>query len=247
MSASQGESRDAFGVAVWDWARGGTVPEMIERDDGYMEAGAGPDVYLSGPSGWPSAERQALRHARGRVLDLGCGAGRVALYLQARGVDVVGIDSSRLAARAARHRGVDTVWCTSLERLGPRVGGFDTIVMFGNNFGLFETPERAHDRLREWAHLSKPGARIFMESTSAYGGGAPGFDRTYYRRNRQNDRPPGELRARYRYGDAIGAWFTWLFVGRAEMAEILRGTGWHQSRVFGTKIGEPYVAVLAKD
>jgi SAM-dependent methyltransferase len=244
---SAAETSDAFGHAVWDWANGGTIPEIVERDDGYTEEGAGPEVYLAGASGWPSAERQALRYVRGRVLDLGCGAGRVALHLQMRGVDVVGLDASRLAARAARLRGVETVWCTSLEKLGPRIGGFDSIVLFGNNFGLFETPDRAHRRLKEWALLAKPSARIFVESSNAYGGGAPGFDRSYYRRNRENGRPPGELRARYRYGDDVGGWFTWLFVSQAEMRHVLRGTGWHQSRVFSTRLGEPYVALLEKD
>lgn len=246
MSEGTPDQSDAFGHAVWDWARGGNIPEIVERDDGYMEEGAGPEVYLSGASGWPGAERQAMRYVRGRVLDLGCGAGRVALHLQMRGFDVVGLDASRLAARAARRRGVEAVWCTTLEKLGARIGEFDSIVLFGNNFGLFETPHGAHQRLKEWAALTKPHARIFLESTSAYGGGAPGFDRTYYRRNRDSGRPPGELRARYRYGDAVGGWFTWLFVSRSEMREILRGTGWHQARVFGTRLGEPYVAVLEK-
>jgi SAM-dependent methyltransferase len=222
------------------------VPEIVERDDGYMEEGAGPEVYLAGIRDWPSGERQALRHVRGRALDVGCGAGRVTLELQKRGFDAVGVDSSPLAARAARLRGVDMVWRTSLEKLGGRIGDFDSVILFGNNFGLFETPGAAHDRLKEWARLTKRDARIFVESTSAYGGGAPGFDRTYYRRNRANGRPPGELRARYRYEDSIGGWFTWLFVGRGEMREILRGTGWHMARVFGSHVGEPYVAMLEK-
>jgi SAM-dependent methyltransferase len=247
VSGSTARTPDAFGHAVWDWANGVTVPEIVERDDGYMEEGAGPEVYLSTVSGWPSAERQALRHVRGRVLDLGCGAGRVTLELQRRAYDVVGLDASALAVRAARQRGVDTLWCTTLEKLGRRIGGFDSIILFGNNFGLFATPQNAHDRLKEWAGLTKGDARIFLESTSAYGGGAPGIDRAYYRRNRANARPPGELRARYRYGDWVGGWFTWLFVGRGEMRDILRGTGWRISRVFGTSLSEPYVAMLEKD
>jgi SAM-dependent methyltransferase len=247
VSVGQATTSDAFGRAVWDWARGGVIPEIVERDDGYTEEGAGPEVYLAGVGGWPSAERQALRHVRGRVLDLGCGAGRVTLELQKREIEVVGLDASALAARAARFRGVDTVWCTSFEKLGARIGHFDSIILFGNNFGLFETPDAAHERLKEWARRTKGDARIFVESTSAYGGGAPGMDRTYYRRNRANGRPPGELRARYRYGDSTGRWFTWLFVGRGEMREILRGTGWRVARVFGSHVGEPYVAMLEKD
>jgi SAM-dependent methyltransferase len=247
VSKSRAAISDAFGRAVWEWAHGGQIPEIVERDDGYMEEGAGPEVYLAGPEDWPSGERQSLRHVRGRVLDVGCGAGRVTLELQKRSFQVVGLDASSLAARAARHRGVDTVWCTSLEKMGSQLGGFDSIILFGNNFGLFESPLGAHERLTEWAQLTKGDARIFVESTSAYGGGAPGIDRTYYRRNRANGRPPGELRARYHYGDAVGGWFTWLFVGRVEMRDIVRGTGWRVTRFFGTGVGEPYVAMLEKE
>src|ERR1019366_4570182 len=103
------------------------MPEMIERDDGYTTIGAGPEVYLSEFQGWPSAERQSVRSMRGRVLDVGCGAGRVALHLQERGIDVVGLDSSSLAVQAARIRGVKEVWCTSIDALGPKIGSFDTV------------------------------------------------------------------------------------------------------------------------
>jgi SAM-dependent methyltransferase len=223
------------------------VPEIIERDDGYFEEGAGPEVYLSSFSQWPRGERRAMREMRGRVLDVGCGAGRVALELQARGLDVVGLDASNDAARAARLRGVRTVWRKSLDDVGGRVSGFDSIVMFGNNFGLFATPERAKERLSEWARRAKPGTRLFVESTNAYGGGAPGMDRTYYRRNREQGRPPGELRARYRYDGAVGGWFTWLFVSRAELSSIVRGTGWRVERIFGSQLSEPYVAMLELD
>ncbi|MGC2485422.1 MAG: methyltransferase domain-containing protein [Acidimicrobiales bacterium] len=235
---------DTFGRAVWDWANGGRVPEIIERDDGYFEEGAGPQVYLSSFSQWPRGERRAMRDVRGRVLDVGCGAGRVALELQVRGLDVVGLDASRYAARGARRRGVKTVWRKSLDDVGERIGEFDSIVMFGNNFGLFATPERARERLTEWARRAKPDARIFVESTSAYGGGAPGIDRTYYRRNREQGRSPGELRARYRYDGAVGGWFTWLFVSRAELTSIVRGTGWRVDRICGSQLSEPYVAML---
>ena len=238
---------DAFGRALLDWAQGGTVPEIVERDDGYTETGAGPEVYLSDFRGWPFAERRSVRHMRGRVLDVGCGAGRVALNLQQRGVDVVGLDSSRLAVKAARLRGVKEVWCTSLDTLGPKIEPFDTIVLFGNNFGIFGTPDRARKVLTDMAKWTNPQARIFVESTNPYCGGAPAIDRTYYRRNRERGALPGQATFRYHYGYSVGSWFPWLFVSRSEMRLILRGTGWHQAHVLGERPSEPYVAILEKD
>jgi SAM-dependent methyltransferase len=235
---------DVFGRALLDWAKGGTVPEIVEREDGFTQSGAGPDVYLSAPKDWPAAERQSLRLMRGRVLDVGCGAGRVALALQERNLEVVGLDWSARALEAAQRCGVKSVQRGSIDHLGRLIGQFDSVVLFGNNFGLFRTPEHAHELLAQWAKKSKPGTRVFLESTSAYFGGAPGFDRLYYRRNLECGRPPGSVRLRYRYEEFTGEWFTWLFVSRREMKAILRGTGWQQVRAFASGTSDPYVAVL---
>jgi len=238
---------DIFGHALLDWAKGAVTPEVLEREDGFTQVGAGPEVYLSEFRDWPSAERSSVRYMRGRVVDVGCGAGRVALDLQRRGMPVVGVDTSPLAVKAAKLRGVNEVWCLSVHELMSQIGDFDSIVLFGNNFGIFETPQRAREILTEMARCSKPSARLLIESTNSYCGGAPGFDRSYYRKNKDRGRSPGQARFRFRYDDAIGPWFNWLYVSRQEMRAILRGTGWHQRVVLGTQRSEPYVAVLEKD
>lgn len=238
---------DAFGHALLDWVHGAVAPEILERDDGFTQEGAGPDVYLAEFKDWPVAERRSLRHVRGRVLDVGCGAGRVALELQRRGLEVVGLDSSPLAVEAARRRGVREVWSAPLEELGDALSSFDALVLFGNNFGIFATPSRAHRQLRYLARHTAPGAVIFAESTNPYFGGAPALDRTYYRRNKERLVAPGQVRVRYRYANLTGAWFQWLYVSRRDMRAILHGTGWRLVRTYGSQLGEPYVAVLAKD
>jgi SAM-dependent methyltransferase len=241
------DGTDVFGRALQDWARGGTGPEILERDDGFTETGAGHDLYVAPFAHWLSSERQAVRYVRGRVVDVGCGAGRVALYLQERGYDVVGVDESPLAVRTARARGVATAWHMSVDGLTARVDQFDTIVLFGNNFGIFGTPAHLRTVLSAWARRTPPGARILAGSTNPYCGGAPTLTRSYYFRNRQRDRLPGQVRLRVHYGDRTSPWFSWLFVSRREMKGLLRGTGWHQDRILGAGPGDPYVAVLEKD
>ena len=235
---------DAFGRALLDWVNGGTDPEIIERDDGFVDAGAGPEVYLAPVDEWPSCERQSLRYARGRVVDVGCGAGRVALELQARGFDVTGIDRSALAVRASRVRGVEHVRVQTLDQLTADLSGFDTVVLFGNNFGIFGTPERARARLEAWASHAPPGARILAESTD--GRGAPPWNRAYRQRNRARGRMPGQARLRIRYRDLATPWFDWLFVSRTEMRGLLRGTGWEVRRFVGPASSSLYVAVVEK-
>ena len=241
------DKRDAFGRALMDWTNGGTDPEVYERDDGFIDIGAGHEFFLAGYRDWPVPERQAMRYVRGRAVDVGCGWGRVALHLQHSGRDVVAVDSSPLAAKVARLQGVEDTWCLSVDKLTPHIGEFDTAVLFGNNLGMFGTPDRLRRILTTWARRMPPAARILAESTNPSGGGAPGLDRSYCRRNRQRGLMPGQTRLRVRYRDFATPWFSWLFVSRAEMRSLLRGTGWHQARVLGSSVSDPFVAVLEKD
>ncbi len=238
---------DAFGQALMDWVRGGTDPEIYERDDGFLDIGAGCEMFLAEYRDWPSSERQAMKYVRGRVIDVGCGAGRVTLYLQRRGFDVVALDSSPLAVRASRMRGVRETWCTPIERLTKSVGSFDTLVLFGNNFGLFGTPDRLRRVLTDWAAWMPPRARILAESINPYCGGAPALDRSHYIRNKELGLLPGQCRLRVRYRNLATSWFRWLFVSRNEMRLLLRGTGWHLIRILGTTPRDSYVGVLEKD
>jgi hypothetical protein len=135
----------------------------------------------------------------------------------------------------------------SIEGLTPVVGSFDTIVLFGNNFGIFGTPERLRQELTHWSEATSPSARILAESTNPYCGGAPALDRSYYHKNKQRGRLPGSVTLRIRYGNSVGPWFDWLFVSRSEMRTLLRGTGWRPTRILGATPSDPYVAVLEKD
>ena len=80
--------------------------EIIERDDNYIDTGSDPGLYFSEYRQWSPLEKRAIKLAKGRVLDVGCGAGRHALYLQAKNFDVVGIDNSPGAIRVCKLRGL---------------------------------------------------------------------------------------------------------------------------------------------
>ena len=71
--------------------KGDSSLEVIERDDGYIDVADGKKWYLSDYKNWSGREKRALKLARGRVLDIGCGAGRHSLYLQQKGFDVTGM------------------------------------------------------------------------------------------------------------------------------------------------------------
>ena len=68
------DTGDAFGEMLRSYARDGEGVEIVERDDGFITASVlGPAHYLAPFRRWLSLERQAIRLARGRVLDIGAG------------------------------------------------------------------------------------------------------------------------------------------------------------------------------
>jgi hypothetical protein len=126
------------------------------------------------------------------------------------------------------------------------IGDFDTIILFGNNFGMFGTPERVSKILASWARRTHAGARILAESATPYCGGAPSIDRHYYQRNKAQGLMPGQIRIRTLYRSCVGPWSDWLFVSRQEMRQLVRGTGWKVRTIFGDLPSDPFLAVLEK-
>jgi len=233
------ESRDAFGRALLDHLAGEGGCELVERDDGYIDLSAGADVYFAPPTGM---QCDIAGRAHGRVLDVGCGAGRYALWLQERGHDVVGIDASPLAIDVCRRRGLKQAHALTLEQVTPALGRFDTILMMGHNFGLFGGFHRARRLLKRLHAVMNEGGRIVAETMDPYQSRNPDH-LAYHARNRERGRLPGQIRMRVRYRMLSTPWFDYLFVSRAEMDGILDGTGWHIAEMLSDE-GPSYAVVL---
>jgi SAM-dependent methyltransferase len=238
--------QDAFGRVLLERLDGNARARIvIERDDGYMDA-EDAAAYFDGVRKWFRVERQALRYVRGRVLDVGVGAGRVALELQHRGREVVAIDVSPLAIRVARRRGVRKTKVLAFEDLDDSLGTFDTIVFFMNNFGLFASASRAKRMLRRLHSLTTDRGRIVLTSSDIRHTRNRDH-RAYQRRNLERGRMRGQIRLRLRYGLVATPWFDYLFVSPPELETLARGTDWHVRRVMDKDGSDYYAAVLEKD
>ena len=226
---------------------GGDITEIVEREDGLIMASAfGTELYLASYQRWPSRQKRAMRFVRGRVLDVGCGGGRVALRLQKRGQEVVSIDVSQGAVEASRRRGVHDARVLSIDDVDEALGPFDTIVMLGNNFGLFGSRAKAKRLLRRFHRLTSERGRIVAETRDVYRTDDPSHLR-YQAANRERGRMSGQLRIRVRYRDYATPWFDYLMVSEQELRELLEGTGWQLARVLEDDEPTMYVAVIEKE
>jgi len=239
--------RDAYGQLLVAALDGEDVVEVIERDDGFISASVmGPKLYLAPFRRWPSHHRRGMRYAKGRVLDVGAGAGRVSLHLQARGQDVVAIDNSPGSIEVCRRRGVRDARLRAFDELDDSLDTFDTIVLFGNNFGLFGTPAKARRLLRRLHRMTSDDARIVVESRDVERRGeadAP-WHRRYRERNVARGRLPGQIRIRVRFRDVIGPWMDYPMVSPNQLREILAGTPWCVARLLDSD--DTYIAIIEK-
>jgi SAM-dependent methyltransferase len=239
------DDKDAFGHEIEGFWKGGEAFEIIERDDGYVDVGIDVPRYFAEYHAWPLMEQEGMKRlAPGRSLDLGCGAGRVELYLQSQGREVTGIDNSPLAVQVCRERGVKDARVLAVEKITPALGTFANIIMYGNNWGLMTNPKQARRLLRIFHRMTTPDARIIAGSNDIYWSTNP-LHLVYQERNRKRGRMPGQIRFRVRCGIHKTPWFDYLMVSKAEMEEILLGTGWQLLETIDSETSS-YVAVIGK-
>ena len=236
--------KDAFGHMLYDFMQGENAKDVIERDDGFITVSSGPELYFADFEDWHPAEQQAINYASGRVLDIGCGAARHALYLQKQGLDVLGIDTSPLAVFISQRRGLQNARVCSITQVNSKLGEFDTILMLGNNFGLMANLSRARWLLRRFYSMMPSTGRIIAASSDPHTTNDDDH-LSYQAMNKQRGRMAGQLRIRYRYRRFKDAWFDYLFVSKKEMEEIVEGTGWQVVEYLDSE-GPLYIAVLEK-
>ncbi len=194
---------------------------------------------------WSKIEKEALKFVKGRVLDIGCGAGRHSLYLQEKGFDVFGIDNSPLAIKVCKLRGLRKAEVMSIEELSFPPNSFDTILMLGGNFGLFGNPKKAKKILKKLHKIASENAIIIAETRNPYKTDNPAH-LEYHELNRKRGRMPGQTRIRIRFQKYATKWFDYLLVSKEEMKQILEGTGWKAKQFIEPENTSIYIGIIEK-
>jgi SAM-dependent methyltransferase len=226
-SVNPGERANArwapLGRALIDYHRGARRSHFVVHSDLWDdEPTPVEDYYRPGHLPIPELELRALTLCRGRVLDLGAGAGRHALELQARGLDVTAIDVCPDAVAVMRDRGVRDARCGDLDTIeGER---FDTILLLMHGIGLVGTLsglaaflEQAQEIIADDGQIVCDSADLTIIVPSLYESGGSPIPGT--------ERYPGEVEFRLTYGQLEGQPYPWLFVDPRTLGRFAKAAG----------------------
>lgn len=215
------EQEDPMGAAIRDYFRQGKSAQLKVLsslfDDDEM-----PVAHLfRSYHEMPPLEQRALNEARGKVLDVGAGAGCHALALQERGFDVTAVDISPMSCETMKERGVANVECVNIfnRRFQER---FDTLLLLMNGTGIAGKLSRLPQLLSRLKQLMNPGAQILIDSSDLRyvyedenGVLDVDLDGAYY----------GEVDYQMTYRNIIGKSFDWLYADSVVLAECCRQCG----------------------
>lgn len=155
--------KDLFGQAILDYQTQ-NAPEDLVTETNISEADEMSVAYLFRTyQDMPKIEKKALQLAKGKTLDVGCGAGSHSLYLQQKGFEVTGIDISPNAIKACQLRGVKDARVQHLLELENEQ--FDTILLLMNGTGIFGTLAETSKYLQKLKSLLTPNGQILIDSS----------------------------------------------------------------------------------
>lgn len=155
--------KDLFGQAILDYQTQ-NAPEDLITETNISEADEMSVAYLFRTyQEMPKIEKKALQMAKGKILDVGCGAGSHSLYLQQKGFEVTAIDISPDAIKACQLRGVKDARIQHLLEL--KNEQFDTILLLMNGTGIFGTLAETSKYLQKLKSLLTPNGQILIDSS----------------------------------------------------------------------------------
>ena len=233
---------DVFGMIMKDAMKGEKAAHIIERDDGYSHESFG-SQYVAEFADWPEGQREASVEVHGKILDIGCGAGRVGLHYQKLGHEVVGIDISKVAVKVSKKRGLRNVHLMSADSLEFPAGTFETVLLFGNNFGILGDEDRIVNMLRAIHEITSPDGVVLAESRDVTATDKPEH-LAYHEKNRKRGKPIGFVTLRLKYEDVVDDWFDLRMASPEEMSAIAERAGWKLVNTYGPR--ELFVGVLRK-
>jgi cyclopropane fatty-acyl-phospholipid synthase-like methyltransferase len=174
------------------------------------------DVFFRTAEEMPELELIALDLCRGRILDIGAGAGSHALLLQQKHQDVTALDLSAGAVDVMQQRGVKKVLKGDIKNHSDE--RYDTLLLLMNGIGLTGNLEGFKDFLSHASTLLKEGGQLLFDSSDiAY---------LYEDSSMPANKYYGQVSYQYIYKGQQGEWFNWLYLDQETLKATATACDW---------------------
>ncbi|MBD0830540.1 class I SAM-dependent methyltransferase [Aestuariibaculum sediminum] len=154
--------KDLFGKALLDFQNGNYTEDIITSTSISGDDELPLPYLFRNFKEMPKLEQKALQLAKGKTLDVGCGAGSHSLYLQDKNINVKAIDISKGAIEVAKQRGVQQ---TEVKALLDENDTFDTILLLMNGTGIFQEASQVSKYLSHLKSLLNANGQILIDSS----------------------------------------------------------------------------------
>lgn len=155
---------DIFGMAIKNYFDSADEEDIIVHSPDFDDDVIPVPYLFRSFSEMPALEQKALKKCSGRILDVGCGAGSHALYLQnERKLEVLAIDTSMGACEVAKKRGVKEVKNIAFEDLSD--DKFDTILLLMNGIGIVGKMRKLDQFFEKLRSLLNNAGQVFLDSS----------------------------------------------------------------------------------
>jgi len=132
-----------------------------------------------------------------------------------------------------RFRGGRDARVLALHEVGPGLGRFRTVIMFGNNLGLFRSRRRRYWLPQRRSLVTTDNGRILAGTMDMHCTEDP-IHVAYHARNLGARPMPGQIRMRIRHLQYATPWFDYMTVSPQETAQLAHAGGWRLDRPSST-------------
>lgn len=156
--------KDLFGKAILDYQTNNSPEDLITETTISEEDEMSVAYLFRSYKEMPKMEQKALQLAKGKILDVGCGAGSHSLHLQNElNLVVTAIDISPNAIEACKLRGIKDARVQDVMTLEKET--YDTILLLMNGAGMCGKLKNIPNFLIKLKSLLNPGGQILMDSS----------------------------------------------------------------------------------
>lgn len=217
---------DPVGAAILDYAATKKPNDIIVSSDICEDDIIPVEVLFRTYDEMPELEQQAIELCKGKILDVGAGAGVHSMELQDRGLEVHPIEVSEGAVAYMKKAGLKARKVNFFDLKNEK---YDTILMMMNGIGIAGKLSNLERTLLHAKSLLNPGGRILCDSS----------DIKYLYEDEDgslwidlNSEYYGNFRFQMKYKKEKGPWFDWLYVDYDNLHKAATNVGLKAKRVF---------------